>query len=428
MKALGWYISVHKEIKQIKIANRMHTDPASISRYVISPKDAQCINEQNYEQSGKRLIDIEKAVEICGHMGTTLENILYYYQFKNTLDKLPNFDSLEKLTNQLMCVENEKENTTQDFQNVIDHLWQECWGSICIPPYTTNLIMEADHPGFLPWIGRYYCYFSSTSSDEAGRRREASFERNSDDPELRELLECSTDEYVFCGIMDIHSCTESGRNLCRVDFKFLSNPKERLIKRYTGILILSATTNAVFCELTGNEQGEKTYLMLEKQDLGKEQSHVRCCMAMVLTYSSKVHCRRPCCERMVLSNSKIKEGEEEYEALKAYLRMNDSTIRITRWGYNELIKKIAKSPDPDMQKIIECFPDLESLNGNNVTIDECAFIPESIIYTLHSLSDAQKRKFEILLRNHSIAPWYSKTKATKADTLFKLLNTSHDRK
>ena len=111
MKALGWYISVHKEIKQIKIANRMHTDPASISRYVISPKDAQCINEQNYEQSGKRLIDIEKAVEICGHMGTTLENILYYYQFKNTLDKLPNFDSLEKLTNQLMCVENEKENT-----------------------------------------------------------------------------------------------------------------------------------------------------------------------------------------------------------------------------------------------------------------------------------------------------------------------------
>lgn len=194
----------------------------------------------------------------------------------------------------------------------------------------------------------------------------------------------------------------------------------------TGILILSANTRAVFCELASEDQGEKTYFILEKQDLRKEQTHVRCCMAMVLTYSSKVHRRRPCCERMIISNVRIKEDTEEYEVMKAYLRMNDSTIRITQWGYNELIKDIEQSSDSDLQKIAESFPDLHSLNGKNVTIESCAFIPESIIYTLNSLSNAQKRKFEVLLRNHSIAPWYSKTKATKADTLFKLLNMKSD--
>ena len=174
------------------------------------------------------------------------------------------------------------------------------------------------------------------------------------DPELRELLECSTEEYIFCGIMNIHNHKFSDDGLCHVDFKFLANPDER----------------------------------------------------------------------MIISNKKIKK-REEYETMKAYLRMNDSTIRITQWGYNELLKDIEQSDDSELRAIAELFPDLNKLNGSNVTIENCAFIPESFIYTLHSLTSSQKRKFEILLRNHSIAPWYSKTKATKADTLFKLRNSLH---
>lgn len=165
-------------------------------------------------------------------------------------------------------------------------------------------------------------------------------------------------------------------------------------------------------------------MIFEKQDLGNAQPHVQSCMAMVLTYSSKVHRRRPCCERMIISSSCIKSGTEEYEVMKAYLRMNDRMIRITDWGYEQLIKDIHKSDDPDLLKIAECFPDLQSLAGKTVTIENCAFIPESIIYALRMLSQLQQRKFEILLRNHSIAPWYYKTKATKVDELFKKFDDS----
>lgn len=423
MKAIGWYINIHKDIKQNEIAKKMNVDPTVISYAVIPPKDADKITEENYKQNNKRLITISRAMEICKWMDTTLQNILYYYQFKSVLGILDKIDNFEKLTNQLTNSENGKEELTPISDDNVDIMKQRKSPSDSVKNRVNNIISDINHPDFAPWFGKYYCYFSSTSSDEAGKKRMSEFDRFSDDPELQELLECSTGEYIFCGIMNIHVRGIYEDDLCHVDFKFLSNPAERLIKRYSGIFMLSAKTKAIFCELTSNEQGEKTYFILEKQDLGKEQPNVRCCMAMVLTYSSKVHRRRPCCERMIISNRIIKEGEEGYEAMKAYLRMNDSTIRITQWGYDELIKEIDRSDDPDLRKIAELFPDLYSLNGKNVVIESCAFIPESIIYTLNSLTNSQKRKFETLLRNHSIAPWYSKTKATKADTLFKLLNS-----
>lgn len=425
MKALGWYISIHKSIKQNEIAQKMSVDPTVISYAVISPKKADEITEENYQENNKRLIDISRAMEICECMNTTLPNVLYYYQFKNVIDNLDKIDNIEKLTNQLTYSENDNVKLTQILDNVAEPMQQ--WNNVSnsVQINTNNIISDINHPDFNPWFGKYYCYFSSTSSDEAGKTRATVPDKFSDDSELQELLDCSTKEYIFCGIMNIHDRTVHKDNLCHVDFKFLANPDERLIKRYSGIIMLSAKTKAVFCELTSNDQGEKTYLILEKQDLGKEQPHVRCCMAMVLTYSSRVNRRRPCCERMIISNNIIKEKSEEYEAMKAYLHMNDSTIRITHWGYNELIKDIENSDDPDLKKIVELFPDLQSLDGKNVNIENCAFIPESVVYTLNSLTNSQKRKFEILLRNHSIAPWYSKTKATKADTLFKLLNSLH---
>jgi len=422
MKALGWYISMHKDIRQNEIAAKMNVDASLINHIIISPKNAPEITEENYEKYHKRLIEIERAINICKHMGTTLENVLYYYQFHHIPDILTKIDQMEKITNQLTNSENEQEKLSSCSEFDIETVQQEKNDLIYNLTEDNNLIMNIDHPEFHPWLGKYFCYFSSTSSDEADKRRKETFDKYSDDPELQELLECSTDEYIFGGIIHIGNQEKKADNLCHVELKFLSNPNKRLIKRYFGILMLSAKTKAVFCELTNAAQGEKTYLILEKQDLGKEHPNIRCCMAMVLTYSSQVNRRRPCCERMIISNKMIREGTEEYDAMKAYLRMNDSTIRITQWGYHELIKDIVQSSDPDLLKIAENFPTLQSLDGRNVTIENCAFIPESIIYTLNSLSDAQKRKFEILLRNHSLSPWYSKTKATKADTLFKLLN------
>lgn len=426
MKALGWYIKGHKDIKQNEIAKKMRVDSAAISRVVIAPKGAERINEDNYQQSGKRLVEICRAEEICRCMDTTLPNVLYYYQFKKLLDNPTELDKLEKMTNELTGQSDCQNTEIQVAEFPVDS------ARLCLDTSndellkTGNIISNVDHTDFQSWFGKYYCYFSSTSSEEAGEKRRSSFDRVSDDPEILELLSCTPNDYIFCGILNILGRINAVDELCHVEFKFLANPDTRFIKRYSGVLTLSANTKAAFCELTSSEQGEKTYFIFERQDLGKEQPSVRCCMAMVLTYSSKVHRRRPCCERMIISSGIIKEGTEEYEVMKAYLRMNDSTIRITQWGYDELLKEINQSEDMDFQIIAEHFPNLQSLAGMNVIIEECAFIPESIVYTLHFLSDSQKRKFERLLRDHSIAPWYCKTKDAKADVLFKLLNSPHD--
>lgn len=421
MKALGWYISIHKGISQKEIADKMSYDAAYINRMIIMPKKAESINEENFER--KQLITIAKAVKICDAMETTLENVLYYYQFRNVLTHSPKMDSLEKLTNELTSQSRGGISLAEDLEINDMVLHEEDSAFAKEVKGVNNLITNVKHPGFKSWFGKYYCYFSSTSSDEVARKRRKSFDRASDDDETKELLDCATEDYIFCGILNIHDETEGADEVCHVDFKFLANPKMRTLKKYSGTLTLSSNTNAVFCELMSKELGEKTYFILEQQDVGREYPQVQCCMAMVLTYSSKVNRRRPCCERMIISRKVIKEETMAYETMKAYLRMNDNMIRITEWGYAEMIKTIKRSSDSDLQEIMEKFPNLKSLSGINVTIEDCAFIPESIIHTLHSLNDSQRQKFEILLRIHSLAPWYCKTKGTKADTLFKLLNS-----
>lgn len=419
MKALGWYISVHKEIRQNEIATRMHVDAAVINRGVISPKIAEGINVDNYKVKKIRLITIERAIEICNAMEITLETILYYYQFRSVLTNSPKMDSLEKVTNELTEQSRNRETLCRPIE-IDDILLHQ--NENMRPEEVNNLISNVSHPNFRPWFGKYYCYFSSTSSEEVKNRQRTHFGRESDDDRISELLECASQDHIFCGILNIYDKINKKDEACYVDFEFLANPIRQMSKKYSGILTLSVNTNAVFCELESKELGEKTYFILEKQDLGREQPQVQCCMAMVLTYSSKVHRRRPCCERMVISRKMIKEETAAYETMKAYLRMNDNIIRITEWGYNEVIKDINQSSDPELQQIKDIFPNLKSLGGNNVIIEECAFMPESVIHTLHSLNDSQKQKFEILLRIHSIAPWYCKIKNTKADILFNLLN------
>lgn len=420
MKALGWYINTHKAIKQNELAAKLHVDAAVINRGVISPKNAESVTVANYKEKGIRLITTERALEICSVMETTLENILYYYQFRTVLTNSPKMDSLEKLTNQLTEQASVKNLKTQPLE--FDGVFLQRDLNTCPKEEVNNLISDVNHPSFGPWFGKYYCYFSSTSSEETTSNQRKSFDKASDDNRMQELLQCAPEEHIFCGILDINNKINEKDTTCHVNFEFLANPKKKLSKKYSGVLMLSSNTNAVFCELESKKLGEKTYFILEKQDLGSDQPQVQCCMAMVLTYSSIVHRRRPCCERMVISRKRILEKTVAYENMKANLRINDNVIRITQWGYEELLKDINRTTDSDLLKIKELFPNLESLSGNNVTIEKCAFMPESVIHTLHSLTDIQKQKFENLLRIHSIAPWYCKIKSTKADVLFKLLN------
>ena len=95
-------------------------------------------------------------------------------------------------------------------------------------------------------------------------------------------------------------------------------------------------------------------------------------------------------------------------------------------GYEQLITNIKGSQDKYLQEIIEKYPNFDSLRGKTVPIEECAFIPESIIKNLNNISKEARKKFEILLRIHSIAPWYCKTKSSKANELSELICNSSD--
>ena len=136
-------------------------------------------------------------------------------------------------------------------------------------------------------------------------------------------------------------------------------------------------------------------------------------MAMVLTISSGEGHRRPCTERMIFSRQPVDIHSESYEYLKANLHMNDNTIRITEWGYSELLKEIQDSDDPLLKKIADKYPTLKSLHSPVVKIEECAFIPETYIEELSDLQPEERKAFERLLRLHSLAPWYRKTKSSR---------------
>lgn len=411
MKAIAWYMDITKT-KQKQIAEELNYSPALINKSIISTSNRDKITCHNYQEKRIRLITLSRAEEICNVMDTTVEDVLFYYRYRKSLSDYTKINTFINKTNELKI---DLEKDDKPVKNKNKHVKID---------KRRNLITDINHSDFAVLQGKYFCYFSSTSSEEIVKKRNIESPEIQDDNELNELSDCMSDDYIFCGILDIYADTKD--DICHADFKFVPNLKKKRIKKYSGNITISQKTKAVFCELESQQEGEKTYIIFDNQDLGEEQSTIQCCVAMVLTYSSKLHRRRPCCERMIMSKKKIKPGTMEYESLKVCLRMNDNIVRITEWGYSELLKEVSKSEDKDLKEIVKCFPNLESLRGNTVTIENCAFIPEGFIYSLNILSEIQKLKFEILLRSHSIAPWYCKTKAAKADALFNLLCNSED--
>ncbi|MCR5461172.1 MAG: hypothetical protein K6F51_15005 [Acetatifactor sp.] len=412
MKALGWYLEINKKKHtRTDIAKHASMDKSVLSRLTIAPQNADEFNIQNLE-THKKFISYQTAEDICRAMDTTLENILFLYQYKNALTDSTKIDEINHIAS-LLKLANEKEEYA-DLEN------EEKVKKICnqiAPPGKNNLITDVNNPLFQKWIGNYYCYFSSTNSDEAGRAR-GSCAVDEENPKLKGKMELLPSDFIFCGEMNISGNEED--NLCHVNFEFLSNPEKGTVKVYNGVLSLSKNTKAVFGELFGFELGEKTYFITEQQDIGADHNHVQFCCAMVLTFSSGMNHRRPCCERMIISSEPIKENTALYEYMKANLHMNDNFIRITEWGYEQLLKEIDESDDPEMKAIAAHYSNFQELQGNTVKIEPCAFIPEDWVYVLNNLSKSQKIKFETLLRNHSIASWYYKTKGTKAVDLYRL--------
>lgn len=373
-EALRWYQKKHrKEYTQRKIGDILGRHDSTISKYLA-------------EEDKRTEMPWQIAVDMAEAMDTNLWTVMYLYEQQEKEEYEKNCTNL-----------NEKEklkNVSSEFE---------------------NLIVDANDSRFKPWIGKYYCYFSSTSSSEInGIKKECKDNLTEEQKKLFNIT--PSNDHIFCGRMTIDSVDD----FCRVSLEFMADKEFHNIKHYEGRLYLSVQYAAGFIELSGRENSECSYIILNSPDSGK----LECRMAMALTLSSIDRHRRACAEKILISKKRIAEATSEYEALKAYLRMNDSLVHIKEEEYYKLIDELKKTDVTELQNFANTYSDLSKLVSNNSTIEVCKYvtIPESIIQNLKTLSKENKTKLRVCLRNHSMANWYYKANNKNAEDILNIIN------
>lgn len=377
VKALRWYRETHKKIyTQRTIGDSLGLVDSTISKNLSLTGDE------------KSLISLERAIQIAEAMGSNLWTIMYQYEH---------------------CVEDGEKNYTKlnKEKNLKDD-GQEL----------ENLIMDAGDSRFKPWLGQYYCYFSSTSSLEINRKKKEVVE-NLKEGEKRLFDITPSNDHIFCGIMTI----SKEEDFCKVTLVFMADKNKHNVKHYEGRLYLSSQYTAGFIELVGCENSECSYIILNSPD----SASLECRMAMTLTLSSIDRHRRACAEKMLISKKEIVEGTNEYEALKAYLRMNDSSVHIQEKEYEKMIKELENTEVPELQNFAKAYSNLSKLVSANSTIEihKYVSIPESIIQNLKILNDENKNKLRVCMRKYSIANWYYKANNKNAEDIINILNKNH---
>ena len=125
----------------------------------------------------------------------------------------------------------------------------------------------------------------------------------------------------------------------------------------------------------------------------------------------------------VLSRKPIAFDSLAYKVMLSNLMMNDSVIRIDDSGYGELKKYQDKYESAALDEFLNKYPSIGDMDGgsNYIEVHNCAFINESLIksFNVGNIDQNDKLYLEALLRYHSIASWYSKTKSSKVNTIMK---------
>lgn len=384
---LGWYIRLllnHTKLNSSEIARR-----ANLARVTFNRKT-------NINTKKKRHLYLSDIQEICKATETSLGSILYCFENRNIFEKTP------ELINDLcmLDIKNEEiQSTKKQFK-------------------TKKLLTDPKESPFEKWFGKYYCYFSSTNSKETFSGKKEFAGRCCSDKNYKELSELFTDDHVYCGILTISRVDNPNEHRCMADFKFMVNPERPVIKKYTGTVTISKDKQAVFIELFSEEEAEISFLIIEDTGVKK----VRGAIASVLTISSREDHRKPCSERMIISEEKILPNTHFYQVMKANLKIHDRYIRIDSFGFNEVIKELKNSGNPESIDIVNKYNKLEDIGPlNSVERKELAYIKDTHISNLTNLTEKQKIIFESSLRLHSIAPWYTKSNSKKARELIELI-------
>lgn len=237
-------------------------------------------------------LSVTEAKEICSAMGTTLGNVLLEYEQHIA----QNSEVYDKKQPQEYSAVGLSTNIPEQCHNIPGQ--EATIYPACLFSENNSLTNDISDPMFVPWFGKYHCYFFSTLSSE---------------------------DICFEGELEIPQKPRNG--CCHVKFGFVYDRKDNLRKEYYGQLVLSKKPNGgAYCTLINHDdQGEITYLVMANPTVNN--SHVCCVVAFVATISAGKDTKHPCVERMIISRAPL-DGKE-FEKAKAHLLFNDKYIRIT---------------------------------------------------------------------------------------------------
>lgn len=423
-KALGWYQHVHKkEYTQEKIAKAMNKNRKSdINKRLITPVLAANItNIDQVRERDKVLLSLSEASKLAEAMERSLAEILYLYEHRDAYEDAYKKDHAGEVSFPYPREIDHK--VAQETYDVF--LEQDSAAEHESEPnqsvHSVGLLTDPKNPRFSSWFGTYNCYFSSTSSKEAGHVRE------DDDEEVLTVRKHGqyfppSKDNIFHGLLKVYTPDEYDDNCCHVELSFISSSSQKAPKLYDGTLALHPSRGTAFFSLRCQSEGEAAYIIVDETNYPYVKAKERCCLGMVLSLSNMPGQRRTCCEKILIISDPIPTDSSAYASMKTHLKMNDSYIRITSWGYDELLGEIENSSDEDLRIIKEIYPTLDSLDGNTVTIESIAHVPESTIHKAKNLTPDQKKKYLFLLRSHSLSSWYFKVNTSNVDDVIKLID------
>ena len=282
------------------------------------------------------------------------------------------------------------------------------------------------NPILEPIRGKWYFYFPSSDSKIKEQRKKTLKKNQNHIPEsseLAELFDLYSPDHIYCGTLNIEF--KDGGYYAAL--KYMTNPSEHKVLSYEGSVSSPVDNTSIFCSLTRQSDGDIMYMIMSKPSTEKRLQYL---MASVLTLShhQDEERHRPCSLRMVLSRKPIKFDSKAYKVMISNLMMNEAVISIDDYGYSQLKEKQKEYDSPALEAFLEKYPTIDSLprTKKNLTVRNCAYINEKFLDSFDDSSDESKKLEEIdilyleaLLRHHSTALWYSKTKSPKVNKVLK---------
>lgn len=409
---LRWFVKLYTrrtpEMTMGKIAEQLGIDLPTFSKML-----------QHGIAKDKRQITHEHINRICEIIDIPLSSILFLYEHREDVEKNLRGNNFVKLTNLLRG-------------NFDEILYPSAFYDINRGKKMSKSANSKDSARFLasensilkPVRGKWYFYFPSNDSVIKKQRKKTLKKNPSHTPqnsELAELFDLYSPDHIYCGTINI----ESNDGGYYAVLKYMTNPSTHRILCYEGSISSPVDNTSLFCALTNQRDGDIMYMIMSKPSAEMKLQYL---MASVLTLSrhQDEEKHRPCSLRMVLSRNPIKFDSKAYKIMISNLMMNEAVISIDDYGYSQLKEKQKEYDSPALDYFLEKFPTINSLPEikKRLTVQNCAYINEKFLDSFDdSFEEIDILYLEALLRCHSTALWYSKTKATKINKSLKKIYT-----